>query len=75
MNAIQEYALLFAVAAPLVTVVSMNLVLMLAGERGTLLLPELAALPTGTIEVRAVSAPTPAPAVVAANDEMAREAA
>lgn len=41
METFNEFALLAAVAAPAVTIVVTNLVLMAAGERGTLLLPQL----------------------------------
>ena len=41
MNLIHEYALLAVVAAPVVAFIAMNLSLMLTGERGTLLLPEI----------------------------------
>jgi hypothetical protein len=43
MNLIQEFALLFAVAAPVLTILGMNLMLMFEGERGTLIFPTLAA--------------------------------
>lgn len=39
MNLIQEFALLFAVATPVVVILSMNLMLMLEGETGTLIFP------------------------------------
>jgi len=39
MNLINEFALLFAVSAPLVVLFGMNLFLMLEGERGTLMFP------------------------------------
>ena len=39
MNFINEFALLFAVATPLVVLFAMNVFLMLEGERGTLMLP------------------------------------
>jgi hypothetical protein len=39
LNFIQEFALLFAVATPLAVLFSMNVFLMLEGERGTLMLP------------------------------------
>lgn len=42
MNLINEFALLFAVATPLVVLFAMNLLLMLEGERGTLMLPSWA---------------------------------
>ena len=44
MEDFNEFALLVAVAAPVVTIVVTNLVLMAAGEHGTLLLPELGPL-------------------------------
>ena len=40
MNFIHEYALLAAVLAPVAVIVAMNVWLALAGERGTLLLPD-----------------------------------
>lgn len=39
MNLINEFALLFAVSAPLVVLFGMNLFLILEGERGTLMFP------------------------------------
>lgn len=39
LNLVNEFALLFAVATPLVVLFVMNLFLMLEGERGTLMLP------------------------------------
>jgi hypothetical protein len=36
---IENYAQLFAIAAPVLTLAAMNLALALGGERGTLLLP------------------------------------
>jgi hypothetical protein len=41
MEGLNQFALLAVVAAPVLTVVLTNLVLMASGERGTLLLPEL----------------------------------
>ena len=41
MNFIQEYGLLVAVAAPVVVVLAMQVFLFVAGERGTLLFPNL----------------------------------
>lgn len=51
---IENYAQLFAVAAPLVTLAAMNLALAIGGERGTLLLPsagpfEFARRPANTV--------------------------
>lgn len=39
MEFVHDYALLFTVAAPVLTVAAMNLYLALSGERGTLLVP------------------------------------
>lgn len=39
MNPLNEFALLLAVATPLVVLIAMNVFLMLEGERGTLMLP------------------------------------
>jgi hypothetical protein len=82
MNAVQEYALLFVAVAPVATIAVTNLILMLAGERGTLLFPDRRPLATGTVAVRAAGNPAPAPTparesanAAAANDEVARQAA
>jgi len=80
MNAVQEYALLFVAVAPVATIAMTNLLLLLAGERGTLLLPDPRPRAAGTVPVRAAGNPAPAPVRVsataaAANDEMARRAA
>jgi hypothetical protein len=45
MNVFQEYALLIVVAAPVVAIFAANVIAMLAGERGTLLLPQVGAFP------------------------------
>jgi hypothetical protein len=39
MNLINEFALLFVVAAPIAVLIAMNLFLALEGERGTLMFP------------------------------------
>lgn len=39
MEAFQEYALLIAIAIPMVLIAGLNMFLALTGERGTLLLP------------------------------------
>lgn len=39
MEFVHDYALLFTVAAPALTVAAMNLYLAFSGERGTLLVP------------------------------------
>jgi hypothetical protein len=84
MSQIQEYALLIAVAIPVLAVVGLNAFLWLCGERGTLLLPSLATFPSmlegGDSAVRVDGLTTSstggdAPRVAAANDEHAREAA
>jgi hypothetical protein len=84
MDFINEYALLFAVALPVVAIVGIQVFLFISGERGTLLVPGLNRYPS--IEFQSKSAevvmkPTPMPASRAAvatessNDEMVREAA
>ena len=85
MNFVNEYALLFAVAAPVVAIVGMNAFLWFGGERGTLLLPGANRYPTiefgmVTAEAAAQSTRMPASSSVAAvaqpsNDEMVLEAA
>ena len=50
MGFFEEYALLIAVALPAGIVAGMNLLLYLAGERGTLLLPGVHAFPPVDIE-------------------------
>jgi hypothetical protein len=52
-----EAALLAAVAAPLATLVAMNLALLLAGEKDTLLLPGVRAYPEIALESFPVAAP------------------
>jgi hypothetical protein len=42
MEFFREYALLVAVATPVLVIVAMQVYLFIAGERGTLLLPSLA---------------------------------
>jgi hypothetical protein len=44
MEGFNEFLLIAAAAAPVATIVVTNLVLMAAGERGTLLLPDLGSL-------------------------------
>ncbi len=39
MNFVQDFALLFAVATPLLVLFAMNVFLMVEGERGTLMFP------------------------------------
>jgi hypothetical protein len=83
MNFFNEYALLVAVALPVVAIVGLQVFLFVAGERGTGLFPGLDRYPS--IEIRnaveaaprlAVSAtPTVATAVESSNDEEERLAA
>ena len=73
---IENYALLFAVAAPALTLAAMNLALALGGERGTLLLPN--AGPVGMVRRTANAVPAataPARAEAPANDPDFRRAA
>lgn len=77
MNAfIENYAQLFAIAAPLLTLAAMNLMLALGGERGTLLLPsanpfELVRRPANTVPASTAPSKPQAPA----NDPHYRHAA
>ena len=84
MNLIHEYALLVAVALPVVVIVGVQVFLFVSGERGTLLLPGLSRFPT--IELPEIGEETtdttPAASAVrrivdevAANDDSAKEAA
>lgn len=80
MNAIQEYALLFAVAIPMVLIAGINMFLVLTGERGTLLLPIPQAMPSdgpAPVDVQPANAAAvpQQPAKVPANDAREREAA
>lgn len=87
MNLFHEYALLIAVAVPILALVGLNAFLWLGGERGVLLLPSARAESPANPAVRAFDAPvaaavdeTPAPAgppaaAAPANDPAAREAA
>ena len=49
MNALNEFALLFVVAAPVVILLAMNLYLAFEGERGTLMFPSTET-PEGTAD-------------------------
>jgi hypothetical protein len=75
MNFINEYALLFAVALPVMTIAAIQASLLLAGERGTGLLPGFDRYPS--MAIRAASTMTEGTTVVseAANDDMERAAA
>ncbi|HXN16433.1 MAG TPA: hypothetical protein VN878_08640 [Usitatibacter sp.] len=84
MNFVHEYALLVAVALPVLIILGMQVFLFRGGERGTLLLPGFKAFPTvglaeghekAVVEMPA-QAPTPSTAANAStNDEFLREAA
>jgi len=83
-NFINEYALLFAVAMPVVAIVGIQVFLFVSGERGTLLIPGLNRYPSIDFQSKSaevVMKPTPMPATSAAvvtessNDDMVREAA
>ena len=74
----QEYGLLVAVAVPVVVIVGMQVVLFIAGERGTLLLPSLKPFESIALADETVAepvAPQPMPAAkvtrapVVMNDE------
>jgi len=78
MNDFQEYALLVVVAAPVVAIFAANVMAMLAGERGTLLLPEIGRFPSAAADATIGAAPMAAAAPAeadAANDAMAERAA
>ena len=78
MNVLHEYALLFAVAVPLLAVLGLNLFLYAGGERGAGLFPSSRPFPVEDIDMDAtVRAPAlhVAPAAAAANDESALQAA
>ena len=83
MDFINEYALLFAVAAPVVAIVGLNVFLAVTGERGTLLLPgsmsfpsiEAAKVATQCVLPETTSARTMESLPAAANDERERQAA
>lgn len=73
---IENYALLFAVAAPVIALAVMNVLLALGGERGTLLLPS--AGPFEMVRRAANALPAaiaPARADAPANDPEFRRAA
>jgi hypothetical protein len=73
---IENYAQLFAVAAPVVTLAVLNLLLALGGERGTLLLPSARPLQYGRRSANAVPAGSaPERAEAPANDPDFRRAA
>ena len=74
MNAIHEYALLFAIAVPLVAVIGLNLFLYIGGERGAGLLPSSRPFPVEDLDATVPAPALPvAPATAAANDDAERE--
>lgn len=83
MNFINEYALLFAVALPVIVIVAIQVALFVAGERATLLLPGLGAYPSIELSMESlVAQPTGLPPQYCAavgressNDEAELEAA
>ena len=81
MNFVNEYALLFAVAIPVVAVIGINMFLAMKGEKGTLLLPALRPFPSIAIEKTVEVAPAAAATTVTAtakapaNEERMLEAA
>lgn len=76
MPAIQQVALLVAVAIPVVVVVGLNVFLAFFGERGTLLLPRLARYPRIELENEpAPEATAEQPGIVVAEEEPLRKAA
>lgn len=81
MNFVNEYALLIAVALPVLAIVGVQVFLFVAGERDTLLIPRLTRYPS--IDYGRTRAPvanvTPsssgAASVESSNDEIERQAA
>ena len=73
-----EYALLVAVATPVVVMVGLNVYLAMREETGALLLPSLRAFPSIEIEKSVEAAPAPvatSTATAPANEERMLEAA
>ena len=83
MNFFNEYALLVAVAVPVLAIAGLNVFLWIGGERGTLILPttqdRLSAWEPAEAAMKAVTDTTPtstgAVCEAPANDEEARKAA
>ena len=83
MNFVNEYALLFAVAIPVVAIVGIQVYLYACGERGTLLVPGLNSYPSieyGRTEAAAATQVAPASfsetvSAEPSNDEMERQVA
>jgi len=83
MNFVNEYALLFAVALPVIAIVGIQVYLFACGERSTLLMPGFNGYPA--IELGKANSPVAATqvapatrgeaAVESSNDEMERQAA
>jgi hypothetical protein len=79
MNFFNEYALLVAVATPVVVIFGLQVLLFVAGERGTGILPGFSKYPSIEMpEPKAVNTVAETPTIVihvAANDETERLAA
>ena len=80
MNLIHEYALLVAVALPVVVILAIQVFLFMSGERGTLLIPGFSGFPKAELSASGETVDTtPASAgkvaETAANDHSVKEAA
>ena len=77
MNAYNDFALLVAIAIPVLVVVALNVYLFLAGEHDTLLLPGVRSWPSVEAPVSDAAPVTTGyvPATAAANETFEREAA
>ena len=75
MNFIQDYALLVAIALPVLIIVGINLFLVMGGERGTLLVPSFGAFEKGWEPTAEEPGVAVREETQAANDEFARKAA
>ena len=82
MNFVNEYALLFAVALPVVAIVGIQVYLFVCGERDTLLVPGVSRYPSIEYNRETAAATQVAPASFSetvtaevSNDEMERQAA
>jgi hypothetical protein len=74
MNFVQEYALLIAVALPVVAIVGLNVFLAMTGESTTLLLPGRMSFPSIPLEPAAVAEPA-TQSVESSNDPLEKLAA
>ena len=78
MDFLNEYALLIAIATPVIAIVAVQAALFVAGERDTLLLPGFGGYPSVELAKRTAIVVTFGPrksAVRASNQAMEREAA